>query len=84
MSKNRVCERCKYFKSRQGAGDVGDCRFNPPVLLHRGCSEFPEAEETSWCGKFEVNLDKYHTDGRKIYTRVDTNTVPLPGSMYND
>jgi hypothetical protein len=52
----------------------------------QGDTIFPQVKPTLWCGEFDVNLEKYHTDGKKIYTRVDTVGYPAQdnGSLYND
>jgi len=63
LRKNRKCERCEFFQTRQGKGRVGDCK-RMPVTVEKRLSD--------WCGEFKVNLEKYHTDGKKIYTRIDT------------
>ena len=72
MAIKKICERCEFFKTRQGKGTIGECRFNPPTLMPHGESCFPDTESTHWCGRFEINTDKYREDGRKIYTRTDT------------
>ena len=65
-----VCKKCKFFKSRQGKGKLGECRVNPPVIqLGSTMGEFPIIDESTWCGQFSLNLDKYQLDGKKIYTR---------------
>jgi len=81
--RKKTCKRCEFFKTVQGPGKHGECRFNPPVSIEgvraRMYSIFPNVVETDWCGKFSVNLDKYHVDGKKIYTRVDTRQVSNEG-----
>lgn len=57
------CKKCKYFQERQGKGKLGDCRLFPRSV---------EKKPTDWCGCAEVNLEKYHVSGKKIYTRIDT------------
>ena len=64
------CKKCRFFKSRQGTGRDGECRFNPPVYVPTDLFPvFPEVNESLWCGKFFINLQKYQPDGKKIYTR---------------
>lgn len=71
-----TCEKCTFFKTRQGKGKVGECRLNPPViLLGSPIAEFPIVNLTDWCGKGELNLDKYHVSGKKIYTRINTRKI---------
>lgn len=67
-----TCSKCKFFKTRQGKGREGECRLNPPVVDMHLVSVWPEVNNKDWCGKAELNLEKYHQDGKKIYTRIDT------------
>lgn len=72
------CKKCKFFKSRQGKGKLGECRVNPPTIqLGSTMGGFPIIEETTWCGKFFLNLDRYQVDGKKIYTKKTTRTIGL-------
>lgn len=72
----RSCKKCVSFKSRQGTGAKGECRFNPPViLLGSTFGEFPIVTDGTWCRKYELNRDKYNEDGRKIYTKKNTRTI---------
>jgi len=71
----KQCRRCAAFKTRQGTGTVGECRFNPPVYDNLLTCPWPEVEHNDWCMKFELNRDQYDAEGRKIYTRRDTNRV---------
>jgi len=76
------CKRCKFFKSRQGKGRDGECRFNPPTYVPSAYMfpVFPEVNESMWCGKFFVNLTKYQPDGKKIYTkRANRMIIPPAG-----
>lgn len=68
----KICERCKFFKTKQGSGNLGECRGNTPTVTLAGDTVFPEMKPSGWCGKFDVNLEKYHVNGKKIYTRIDT------------
>lgn len=81
-----ICERCKYFKTRQGKGSIGECRHNPPVVVPgiQPVTIFPEVAPRMWCGQFDVNLKKYHTDGKKIYTRIDTKQIPVEEDDYEE
>lgn len=70
MSKTKyVCERCKYFKTRQGTGQFGECRRKPPMVNIQGDTIFPQVKPSLWCGEFQLDLENYHDDGRKIYQR---------------
>lgn len=70
------CKKCRFFKSRQGKGVDGECRFNPPVYIPTDMFPvFPEVNESLWCGKFFINLKKYQPDGKKIYTRKETKMI---------
>lgn len=67
MSKpTKKCERCKFFATRQGVGAKGDCKLYPTTISKR---------PSDWCGQYSVDLTKYHVDGKKIYTRIDTRQV---------
>ena len=80
MSRRRkICKRCAYMKTRQGKGTMGECRIFPPRILDNGNTRYPDVDEADWCGEFQVNTDKYHTDGKKIYTRIDTRQVSNEG-----
>ena len=82
----QTCERCKFFKSKQGRGSEGECRYDTPKVNFNGVSVFPSTTTGSWCGKFKIDLSRYHTSGRKIYTRIDTNGIrtKLQGEEWND
>lgn len=97
MESYETCRRCTFFKSKQGVGKEGECHWMPPVLQPHGGARHVPVHETGFCGQFKVNLQKYHVDGKKIYTRVDTKMirrvdhanaaagyVPLEGEMFND
>jgi hypothetical protein len=62
----RMCERCEFFQTRQGKGTGGDCKLVPVSV---------KKEPTNWCGQFSINREKYHVDGKKIYTRINTNRM---------
>ena len=71
----KSCHKCAAFKTRQGIGTVGECRFNPPVYDNRLTCPWPEVERSDWCMQFTLDRDRYDQDGRKIYTRKETRMI---------
>ena len=69
-----TCKKCEHFQARQGKGKAGNC-FRFPITVEK-------TENTRSCGEFKVNLDKYHVDGKKIYTRVDTKNFKAKHDTY--
>jgi len=53
-----TCNKCKYFKTRQGPGRRGECRRYPPENFTRDGSGFPDRPifpmviSSTWCGEF--------------------------------
>ena len=50
------CSQCtfyKYVQKDEFAGNIGECRFNPPVYAKTSWDAFPIVKDASWCGKFE-------------------------------
>jgi hypothetical protein len=50
----QTCKDClyyHYYRKDEYGGNIGWCRYNPPVVGDT-YSCFPLVKETSWCGKF--------------------------------
>lgn len=71
----KKCYKCASFKTRQGTGITGECRFNPPMYVAYNKNVWPEVDSDEWCSGFQLNRDKYNDDGRKIYTKKNTRTI---------
>ena len=56
------CKRCRFFKNKQGTGQIGECRRKPPVKTITGSTEYPDVKPTQWCGEFRGKLS---TNGDK-------------------
>jgi hypothetical protein len=56
------CKKCRFFKTKQGTGQVGECRVAHPVKTIQGCTEYPDVKPTWWCGEFRGKLS---SDGDK-------------------
>jgi hypothetical protein len=51
----QCCKKCRYFKTRQGTGKVGDCRRMPPVVDPVSTRvAWPTVKPSHWCGEFTV------------------------------
>lgn len=47
------CTHYIYSGKDEFAGNIGECRFNPPVYQKGSWNSFPLVKETAWCGKFK-------------------------------
>lgn len=51
-----ACSRCVFWKPEWEGAETGQCRVNPPVVLHLGgggvATLWPQTEEDAWCGEF--------------------------------
>ncbi len=53
-----ACAKCKFFDTEATGGDLGLCRYNPPISQPSADSAgvWPKVEASDWCGHFEPEL----------------------------
>lgn len=50
------CESCRHYKYShldEFVGKIGQCRYNPPVYIHKEYNNFPRVRADAWCGKWK-------------------------------
>lgn len=50
------CDKCRYYVSQskdEFAGEIGQCRINPPVYVYKEWNKFPLVKPSAFCGQWK-------------------------------
>ena len=68
------CKFCHYWERTKATHGVpapyGRCRFNPPVVLPNGETDWPMPFASDWCGKYAPSIAAFEEERA---TRINEN-----------
>lgn len=53
------CVECRFWDVTDPRRNLGECRYDPPILINNVTSLWPITGGTDWCGKWEASNQSY-------------------------